>query len=71
VLAGTGRRLAAPGPLAAAARLGLMCGLVAVALRFVVDYFDPAGAGMRVMLWLSMLAGVRLALGRAPDGAGA
>jgi O-antigen ligase len=67
VLAGTGRRLAAPGPLAAAARLGLVCGLLAVALRFFVDYFDPAGAGMRVMLWLSVLAGLRLALERSPD----
>ena len=67
VVAGTGSRAAPQGTLVAAARLGLVCGLTAVAIRFLVDYFDPAGAGMRVMLWLSVLAGLRLALERAPD----
>jgi O-antigen ligase len=71
VLAGTGSRGAPRGTLAAAARTGLVCGLIAVAVRFLIDYFDPAGAGMRVMLWLSILAGLRLALDAPPAAASA
>lgn len=62
VLAGTGSRAAPPGTMVAAARMGLVCGLVAVAVRLLVDYFDPAGPGMRVMLWLAIVAGLRLSL---------
>jgi len=69
VIAGSRSRSAPQGKMVAAARMGLVCGLLAVAVRFLFDYFDPAGAGMRVMLWLSMLAGLRLALQAAPDGA--
>ena len=71
VLAGTGSRFAPGGTMMAAARIGLVGGLIAVAVRFLVDYFDPAGSGMRVMLWLSILAGLRLALEAAPDSASA
>jgi O-antigen ligase len=69
VLAGTGSRFAPGGTMMAAARIGLVGGLIAVAVRFLVDYFDPAGSGMRVMLWLSILAGLRLALDAAPGSA--
>jgi O-antigen ligase len=67
VIAGRGGGSAARGTMVAAARIGLVCGLLAVAVRFLVDYFDPTGAGMRVLLWLSVLAGLRLALEDAPD----
>jgi len=42
--------------------------LIAVAVRFGVDYFDPAGAAMRAMPWLSVLAGLRLALAAPTSG---
>jgi O-antigen ligase len=71
VVAGTGTRAAAGGPMVAAARTGLVCGVIAVAIRFLIDYFDPAGAGMRVMLWLAILAGLRVALESSPDSASA
>jgi O-antigen ligase len=71
VVAGTGGRSVPGGTLVAAARTGLACGLIAVAVRFLIDYFDPAGAGMRVMLWLSILAGLRLALDVSRDRASA
>lgn len=66
VVAGAGSRAAPPGTMVAAARAGLVCGLIAVAVRFLIDYFDPAGAGVRLMLWLSALAGLRLALEAPP-----
>jgi O-antigen ligase len=62
VLAGIGSRAAPHGTMVAAARLGLVCGLIAVAVRFLVDYFDPGGPGLRVLLWLAIVAGLRLAL---------
>jgi O-antigen ligase len=69
VFAGSGRRPGPTGPMVAAARVGLVCGFAAVAVRFVVDYFDPAGAGMRVTVWLAVLAGLRHALEAPVDGA--
>jgi len=68
VVAGAGMRGAPPGAMTVAARTGLVCGLIAVAVRFCVDYFDPAGAAMRAMLWLSVLAGLRLALAAPTSG---
>jgi len=67
VIAGMRRRAAPGAAMIAAARRGLVCGLIAVAARALVDYFDPAGAAMRAVLWLSILAGLRVALDAAPD----
>jgi O-antigen ligase len=66
VVVGAGSRSVPRHTMAAAARTGLVCGLLAVAVRLLIDYFDPAGAGMRVVLWIAMLGGLRLALEPAP-----
>ncbi len=45
-------------------RTGIMASLVGVAVRFQFDYFDPASGPQRVMIVLSMVAGLAVALGR-------
>lgn len=43
------------------ARIGVACGMCAVALRFTLDFFDPAGAALPVLILLAMLAGIGVA----------
>jgi O-antigen ligase len=49
-------------------RAGLVASLVAVAVRFQFDFFDPAGEPKRVMILLSCIAGLAVALGRLGPG---
>jgi O-antigen ligase len=46
------------------ARAGLLAGLVGAAVRFQFDYFDPGSGPQRVMLVLSIVAGLAVALAR-------
>ena len=45
-------------------RAGLLASLVGVAVRFQFDYFDPASGPQRVMIVLSIVAGLAVALAR-------
>jgi O-antigen ligase len=68
VLLRAGRNLHAGDPIVRGIRLGLLASLIGVAARFQVDYFDPGSAPERVMVLLSIVAGLAVALGR-DDGA--
>jgi O-antigen ligase len=45
-------------------RAGLLASLVGVAVRFQFDFFDPASGPQRVMIVVSIVAGLAVALGR-------
>jgi O-antigen ligase len=51
---------------AGALRVGLAGALAATAFRFLLDYFDPAGAGERVLVFAAVWAGLAVALSPAP-----
>ena len=64
VLVAAGRGLRSASGSLRGVRIGLMASLVGVAIRFQFDYFDPASGPQRVMIVLSIAAGLAVALGR-------